>query len=318
MTLTPTEIPVEEAASAKESYEALLARLSRQSVHKRYECYRDIDWDAPENRLDPADPRWMLLPSDPLGATAWYRTRRPEERSRIGLYRVATFMKVGLQFENVLSQGLLRFALSRDERSPEQRYAYHELIEESHHSMMFAEFVRRTGFVINGLAGGWARLHQIVVELGERFPELFFVFVLGGEDPIDYAQRMALASRDDWHPLLKRMTQIHITEEARHLCFARSFLREHVPKLAPARRALLAVAAPGVLKLTTELMLRPSPELVREFDIPPDVVAEAFTYNPAYRDVTFASLKKVRTLMDDLGLVTQRTKKLWRAIGAAA
>lgn len=318
MTQMTTEIPVEEAVRARESYDALLARLSRQSVHKRYECYRDIDWDAPENRIDAGDPRWILLPTDPLGATAWYRRLPPAERARIGLYRVATFMKVGLQFENVLSQGLLRFALARDEHSPEQRYAYHELIEESHHSMMFAEFVRRTGFTIRGLDGGWARLHQVVVELGERFPELFFVFVLGGEDPIDYAQRMALAARDDWHPLVKRMTQIHITEEARHLCFARSFLREHVPKLSPARRALLAVAAPGVLRLTAELMLRASPELVREFSIPPDVVDEAFTYNPAYREVTFASLGKVRALMEELGLVTPRTRRLWRALGADA
>lgn len=318
MTLMTTEIPVEEAATGREPYEALLARLSRQSVLKRYECYRDIDWDAPENRVDPTDPRWALLPTDPLGATAWYRTRPAVERARIGLYRVATFMKVGLQFENVLSQGLLRFALARDEHSPEQRYAYHELIEESHHSMMFAEFLRRTGFTIAGVSSNWARFDRVVVELGARFPELFFVFVLGGEDPIDHAQRMALASRADWHPLVKRMTQIHITEEARHLCFARSFLREHVPKLSAARRAVLAVAAPGVLKLTTDLMLRPPPALIRQFAIPPDVVEEAFTYNPAYRVVTFDSLKKVRALMDELGLVTQKTKRLWRAVGAAA
>ena len=122
------EIPIEEAATARESYEALLARLSRQSVLKRYECYRDIDWDAPEFRVDPADPRWELPSTDPLGATAWYRAQSPALRARIGLYRVATFMKVGLQFENVLSQGLLRFALSKSEHSPEQRYAYHELI----------------------------------------------------------------------------------------------------------------------------------------------------------------------------------------------
>ncbi|HEX9103727.1 MAG TPA: diiron oxygenase, partial [Polyangia bacterium] len=250
--------------------------------------------------------------------TAWYRRQPPAERARIGLYRLATFMKVGLQFENVLSQGLLRFALSRSERSPEQRYAYHELIEESHHSMMFAEFVRRTGFDIAGLSRGWARLDRVVVALGARFPELFFVFVLGGEDPIDHAQRLALAARDDLHPLVKRMSQIHITEEARHLCFARSFLREHVPKLSPAKRALLAVAAPGVLRLTADLMLRPSPELVREFAIPPDVVAAAFTSNPAYRAATLESLGKVRELMDELGLVTPRTERLWRALGAAA
>jgi hypothetical protein len=317
-TATATEIPVEEAAAGRESYEALLARLSRQSVHKRYECYRDIDWDAPELRIDVSDPRWELPETDPLGGTAWYRALPAAERARLGLYRVATFMKVGLQFENVLSQGLLRFALSRPEQSPEQRYAYHELIEESHHSMMFAEFVRRTGFEIRGLSRGWLRLDRLVVSLGARFPELFFVFVLGGEDPIDHAQRLALAERDGLHPLVKRMSQIHITEEARHLCFARSFLREHVPKLSPRKRAVLAVAAPAILRLVAELMLRPSPSLVREFAIPPEVVEEAFTKNPAYRAMTFDSLTKVRELMDDLGLVTPMAARWWKAIGAAA
>jgi hypothetical protein len=142
--------------------------------------------------------------------------------------------------------------------------------------------------------------------------------VLGWEDPIDHAQRLALAERQGLHPLVKRMSQIHITEEARHLCFARSFLREHVPKLSPRKRALLAVAAPAVLRLTAELMLRPSPSLVREFAIPPAVVAEAFTDNAEYRALTYQSLAKVRALMDELGLVTPRTARWWRTIGAAA
>jgi hypothetical protein len=126
-----------------------------------------------------------------------------------------------------------------------------------------------------------------------------------------------LAERKDLHPLVKRMSQIHITEEARHLCFARAFLREHVPKLSPTKRAILSVAAPSVLRLMAALMLRPSPSLVREFSIPRDVV-ESFTHNTAYRALTLESLGKVRELMDDLGLVTTRTKRLWRALGAAA
>jgi hypothetical protein len=313
-----SEVPLEESRHGKESYEALLARLSRQSVTKRYECYRDIDWDAPDFRIDRADPRWQLLPSDPLGGSAWYQALPADERARLGLYRVATFMKVGLQFENVLSQGLLRFALSRPEQSLEQRYAYHEIIEESHHSMMFAEFVRRTGFQIRGLSRMWLRLDRFVIAMGDRFPELFFVFVLGGEDPIDHAQRITLAARDDLHPLLKRMTQIHITEEARHLCFARSYLREYVPRLSSRKRAVLSVAAPAVLRLMSELMLRPSPSLVREFQIPKAVVDEVFTQNADYRALTFASLTKVHELMDELGLITPRAARWWKTIGAAA
>jgi len=312
------DIPTEEARATRESYDALLMRLSRQSVHKRYEAYRDVDWEAPEMRVDAADPRWELPAADSLGGTAWYRALPAPERARLGLYRLATFMKVGLQFENALSRGLLAFALTRDERSPEQRYAYHELIEESHHSMMFAEFIRRTGLPVPGLRGIWARLGDHIARLGARFPELFFVFVLGGEDPIDHAQRLALAGERELHPLVKRISQIHITEEARHLCFARSFLREHVPRLSPPRRALLAVAAPAVLRMTAELMLRPSQSLVAEFANPPAVLDEAFRMNPAHRQATLASLGKVHALMRELGLVTPATAPLWRALGAAA
>ncbi|MDB4965097.1 MAG: hypothetical protein JWN44_786 [Myxococcales bacterium] len=311
-------VPVEEARVAKESYEALVMRLSRQSVTKRYEAFRDVDWESPDFGVDPLDPRWELTATDPLGATAWYRALPPETRSRLGLYRVATFMKVGVQFENILSQGLLKFAMGRPERAVEQRYAYHELIEESHHSMMFSEFVRRSGLEVAGLTGFWARLGERIASLGASFPELFFVFVLGGEDPIDHAQRLALASERQLHPLVKRISQIHITEEARHLCFARSFLRENVPKLSPRKRAILTLAAPAILRVTAELMLRPSPALIAEFAIPRATVEEAFERNPQYRQITMDSLVKVRQLMEELGLVNRLTAPLWRALGAAA
>jgi hypothetical protein len=311
------EIPDEEQRASREGYEALLARLSRQSVLKRYECYRDIDWDAPEMRISVDDPRWELKPEDPLGGTAWYRAQPAAERARIGLYRIATFMKVGVQFENVLSRGLLAFAASRADDSPERRYAYHELIEESHHSMMFTEFVKRAGFPLRGLRGRWLRVGDAVALLGRRFPELFFVFVLAGEDPIDHAQRLVLASGRELHPLLRRISQIHVTEEARHLCFARSFLREHVPQLSRARRAALALAAPAVLRVTAELMLRPPPHQVRALAIPPAVVAEAFTANAQHRQLVLTSLGKVRELMDELGLITLTTAPLWRSLGAA-
>ena len=69
--------------------------------------------------------------------------------------------------------------------------------------------------------------------LGRRFPELFFIFVLGGEDPIDHVQRETLRSERELHPLLERIMRIHVTEEARHLSFARHYLKREVPKLGP-------------------------------------------------------------------------------------
>src|SRR2546422_4690950 len=185
-------LPEEERTVRRaETYGDLLARLSRQSVVKHFDAYADIDWNAEEYRIDPEDPRWEVF-EDGLSSTAWYRDQPQGVRSRIGLHMVATFMKIGVQFESVLKRGLLDFAARLPNHSPEFRYVYHEVIEEAQHSLMFQEFVNRSGFDIPGLTGVSRVLSGRVPMLAKIFPELFFVFVLGGEDPIDHVQRQAL------------------------------------------------------------------------------------------------------------------------------
>src|SRR2546426_9239550 len=241
-------VPEEErAATRRESFAQLVSRLSHQSVVKHFDAYADIAWDTEEFHVDPLDARWELAEDDVLGSSAWYRDQPPAVRARLGLHLVAHFMKIGLQFEGVLKQGLLAFAASLPNRSPEFRYVYHEIIEEAQHALMFQEFVNRSGFDLRGLTGVHRFLAGRVPTLARVFPELFFVFVLGGEDPIDHVQRRALRRAQPVHPLLRRIMQIHVTEEARHLCFARHYLKEHVPHLGRARRAALALRAPVVL-----------------------------------------------------------------------
>src|SRR3989441_5737144 len=148
-------LPEEERIAA--TYQHLLRRLSHQSVVKHFDAYADIDWDADEHRIDPEDPRWEIGSDDVLGATAWYRAQPQATRARLGLHLIATKMKIGAQFENVLQRGLLEFALQLPNGAPEFRYVYHEVIEEGQHSLMFQEFVTRTGFDVPGL-GFWDRL----------------------------------------------------------------------------------------------------------------------------------------------------------------
>lgn len=309
----PDEEPV--AVPRRESYDDLVRRLSRQSVTKHFDAYASIDWDSPEMRIDADDPRWELAPDDGLGATAWYRAQPAGVRSRIGLHLYATFMKIGAQFENVLQRGLLEFALRLPNRSPEFRYAYHECIEEGQHSLMFQEFVNRAGFDIPGLSW-WHRIaSRRVVAHARRFPQLFFVFVLGGEDPIDHVQRTQLQSGRSIHPLLRRIMLIHVTEEARHLCFARHYLRTTVPGLGAPARTALAIGAPLILAQMAPLMMRPSAQIVRTYGIPADAIAEAYTKNPRQREHTLAALAKVRALCRDLGIVRPWSVPLWRAAG---
>jgi hypothetical protein len=314
----PPAIPEEERRESgrrAESFSALLQRLSHQSVVKHFDAYADVAWDSDEFRIDPEDPRWEWDGDDALGGTDWYRSQPQPVRARLGLHMIATFMKIGVQFEAVLKRGLLEYASRLPNGAPEFRYVYHEVIEEAQHSLMFQEFVNRTGFDIPGLAPFERMMSRFVVGLAPRFPEIFFIFVLGGEDPIDHVQRRAMRNGDGVHPLLRRIMQIHVTEEARHLCFAREFLRDRVPRLGFFGRARLAIGAPIVLSRMAALMMRPSADIIRTYGIPREVVAEAYTKNLRHRQETIEALRKVRALCEELGIVRPVTVPLWRALG---
>jgi hypothetical protein len=310
-----TDTIVLEEEQRADRFTELVKRLSHQSVVKHFDAYVDVPWDDPAYAIDPADPRWELSAEHPLGATEWYQNQPAEVRSRLGLHLVVTLMKAGLQFESILKRGLLEYAFLLPDGSPEFRYAYHEVIEEAQHSLMFQEFVNRSGLEAPGLTWDVKFSARRVVVMARRFPALFFVFVLGGEDPIDHVQRNALRDLDGLHPLLERIMRIHVTEEARHLSFARQYLRANVPGLSRGRRLQIAVRAPLILATMASVMMRPSRTIVRTYGIPKAVLAEAYGPGTRSRDEVRASLRKVRNLLGELGLISPLSRKLWRRFG---
>lgn len=305
----------EELAVGSDAFESLLGRLNDQSVRpgKHFDAYVDVPWD--EHPIDPADPRWELDRSDPLGATTWYQAQPQAVRAAIGLHLVASKMQVGYFFEGVLKRGLLEHAATLPAGSAELRYVYHEVIEEAQHSLMFQEFAGRAGYgtvpdVPRRARAGARR----VVALARVFPELFFIFVLGGEDPIDHMQRETLRNKDrDLHPLLERIMRIHVTEEARHLSFARHWLKRNVPGLDPVRRLVLSIGAPLILGEMGGLMMRPSPAIVRTYGIPEDALRQAYDDNPEWQESAAVAMRKVRVLCRDLGLMNPLSERLWKA-----
>ena len=314
----PTDSAVDDevvVSDADGRWHSLLERLNDLSVTRHFDAYADVAWDEPAYAVDVHDPRWELSLDDPLGGTEWYRSLPQPQRAQLGLEVVASNMKAGLQFESILKRGLLEWAMTLPNNSPEFRYAYHEVIEEAQHTLMFQEFVNRSGYDAPGLSRFDKISSRWIIGHGRRFPQLFFLFVLGGEDPIDYVQRRELRSDREIHPLLERIMRIHVTEEARHLSFARHYLKRTVPSLGRVRRARLAVRAPLILAAMAQLMLKPSSDLVRRHAIPADVVKAAFDDNPRHRAETIASLGKVRKLCEELGLVRRPFTVLWRRLG---
>jgi hypothetical protein len=316
MTKPPTALAdeVREQVTDRKSYLGVIDRLNKASVEKHWEAYADIPWDDPEFTVDRNDPRWILPSVDRLGSTHWYRSQPPEIQAQIGLWRVATAMKIGLQFENLLKRGLLNYAYRLPNGRPEFRYVYHETTEECHHGMMFQEFVNRTGFPIKGMPRALNALAQVAPWIPLVSTELFFVFVLGGEDPIDYVQRRTLKAGELRHPLAETIMKIHIAEEARHISFARHYLKHRVPKMGRVRKRILGVAAPIILGVMARIMLSPPGSMVRHFNIPRDVVREAYR-NPAAKEEIRNCVGKIRDLAAELDLLTPGNKLIWKALG---
>jgi hypothetical protein len=303
-------------APTADDFAVMVGRLNRLSVERHFDAYADIDWDDPGLTLDPADPRFELPGIDPLRHTDWYAAQPAEGRSGVACYRWAACMKTGWHFENLLQRGLLVHAFELPNGAPEFRYLHHEIIEESQHTLMFQEFVNRSGLPVRGMPRFLRRLAEwFVVPLARVFPTLFFLFVLGGEDPVDHLQRRVLSDpATTLHPLVERIMRIHTTEEARHLSFARKYLQRTVPELGRLRRLELALTAPVVLGIMARLMLQPTGDLVRHFGVPRDVVRAA-NRSRAGRQLLKDSVGKTRRLFRELGLITPTAKVLWVAAG---
>jgi len=305
---------ISHSVEATPELDTLVRRLSRQSVEKHFDAYVDVEWDVPEHAIDPTDPRWELLDFDPIAHTAWYQHQPPEIRSRLGLQRIAVTMRTGWEFENILQRGLLSHAFWMRNGSPEFRYVHHELIEESQHTMMFQEFVNRTGLPVQGHPRRVKLAAELfVVPLARVDPPLFFFFVLGGEDPIDHVQRRRLRTGIA-HPLLARIIRIHVTEEARHLSFARHHLREELAHLSRARRAMLSLSVPVLLGVMVRLMLAPPLGFARQNGIPAAVVREA-KRSKEHRALLCDSVAKIRRLCEEAGMMNGAARLAWRLAG---
>lgn len=304
-----------EPMSARIPHADLVHRLNRHSVQKHFDAYEDVDWDAPEHRIELDDPRFERPATHGLGATEWYRSLPQPTRAKIGLHLAVAQLRLGIDFESVLSRGLLELAFTSEPGSPELRYAYHEVIEECQHSLMFQELVVRSGLPSRGITGIERWGAKRVPALARTFPELFFLHVLGGEAPIDHQQKLELARKDEIHPLFRRVMQIHVTEEARHISFAKSYLRDRVPKLGARKMLSLRIQAPITLGVMARQMLEAPRWLLDLYGVPASVRHEAYRADRVHRAQMAEGLRPMRELCSETGIASPAFVPLWRAFG---
>ncbi len=295
-----------------QTYADRLRTLSEASVHQHFDAFLDIDWDHPDFAIDPTDERWILPEADVLGRHPWYQALPKEEQIRVGLYRQANVTKVGLQFEQILIAGLMNYAFRLPNGSPEFRYTTHEATEECHHTQMFQEFVNRSGQDVPGGSRFFRTVGPVLPMAARIVPFGFFYGVLAGEEPIDHVQKSILRAGDEMHPLLQRIMQIHVAEEARHIGFAHQYLQHKAPRLKRHERAVLSVAVPVIMRWLCDEILVPSRRARKDMGIPRRVVKDLYWDLPASRKVLRDLFGDVRMLAEETQMMNPVSRRVWK------
>ncbi|MBF9352748.1 diiron oxygenase [Mycobacteroides chelonae] len=294
-------------------YVQVLETLSHGSTNRNFDPFIDIDWDNSEYAVVPNDPRWVLPhKTDPLGRHPWYQAQPLEKQIEIGMWRQANVARVGLQFESLLIRGLIQFAFSVPNGSPEFRYLNHESIEECNHTLMFQEMVNRLGVDVPGMPRLIRWVSPFIPLTSTALPILFFVMVLGGEEPIDHSQKNVLREGDNLHPIMRRVMEIHVAEEARHISFAHEYLRKRVPQMNWFNRLVLSITTPIVMRAMLDLIMTPPRSFFRKFDMPKDLRKELFWNSPASRQSMSEVFSDVRMLCRQVGMMNPIAKITWR------
>lgn len=306
--MTATEVP-------QQSYEETLRILSEASVHQHFDAFKDIPWDDPAYAVDPQDERWIMPAEDTLGGSEWYQSLPKERQIQIGMYRMANIMKVGLQFEQVLISGIMVHLLGMENNRPEFRYSTHEATEECHHTQMFQEGVNRIGQPVTGGPGWFVKVAPYLPLAAGPLPSVFFFGVLAGEEPIDYLQKMLLRSGADLHPMVSRVMQIHVAEEARHISFAHEYLVQRSKEYGPVQRFALSLAMPIIMRTLCDVIMKPTKQMQKDLGIPKSVIRDLYWNSPKSEKLLRDTFGDVRALSDEMGLMNPVARRVWRALG---
>jgi P-aminobenzoate N-oxygenase AurF len=291
------------AKPAGPTREEFSERLLRGSVKKSYEPVVDIDWDAP------LDPDKFFLPPKTIslyGTRMWEKMTHAQ-RAELSRQEFVNTLSAGIWFENILNQALLRDMMHRDATARETHYKLTELGDETRHMVMFGRAIERVGG-----KPVRPRLYQrmIINALPLVFKgSLLWVAALIGEEIFDALQRQMM---DDpqLQPIVQRLMRIHVTEEARHIQFARDGVRRRVRDMPRINKVFMANINGLGGPFFRYLFTNPAP--YKRAGLPVRKARLAALTNPHYHETSVIGFAPLAAFLEEVGLMGPIARRLWK------
>ncbi|MFD4670790.1 diiron oxygenase [Lentzea sp. NPDC058450] len=278
-------------------------RLLKSSAEKFYDPEVDIDWSAPlVDGLFYIPEQRISLYGTPL-----YDTLSQEQRIELSKHELASIASVGLWFELLLMQMLVKVVYNTDPTSRHAQYALTEVADECRHSTMFARLVERIGCPPYGPRQHTHRLGKLLPTIG--YGPAMYGSILVAEEILDRLQREAM-NDETVQPLVRMVNRIHVLEEARHVRFAREELTRGMEALRgfekPYQKWLIAT----VSMMITRTIINPAVYASVGLD-----VREAHRQalgNPRFQETIRWSGERIMSFLGDAGLVGKPGMSAWR------
>ena len=290
-------------ATAAAGREEFAERLLKGSVKKSYAPVVDIDWAAPP------DPDKFFLPPKTCslyGTRIWDEMPR-EQRIELSRQELVNTLSAGIWFENMLNQALLRKMIHQDPTARATHYALTELGDETRHMVMFGKAIERVG-----AKPMQPRLYQrmIINALPLAFRDsLLWMAALIGEEIFDSLQRQMMDD-PDLQPMVQRLMRIHVTEEARHIQFARDGLRKRAPHMRRINKLWVANINGIGGVFFQYLFTNPTP--YRRVGLDPREARRAARRSPHRHEVQIAGFAPLAAFLEEVGLMGRIARRMWK------
>src|SRR4051812_18420622 len=281
----------------------LSSRLLGSAAKTSYDPVVDIDWSAPiPAGLYGLSPEWSTLYGTPL----WDRLSE-EQRVTLTVHEYCSISGVGIWFECLLMQLLLRDIYGDAPAQPHVQWAPTEIADECRHSVMFARTAEKFG----------APSYQppsSILRLGKLFAAKMdgpaaYAAILVAEEILDIFQR-DLMKDERVQPLTRATSQIHVVEEARHMRFAREEIARRTPELSrrQLRRHRSVVAA--VAAIVVDNLVQPG--VYTSVGLDPQEAKAAARTNEQYAAKLREAASGLVGFLRGAGLIGGPSELLWR------
>jgi P-aminobenzoate N-oxygenase AurF len=278
-------------------------RLLASSARQSFDPLTEIDWDAPlAGDMFFASERRVSLYGTPL----WDQMSRGQ-RIELSRHEVASVASVGIWFELILMQMLVRYLYDHDPTTRHVQFGLTEIADECRHSVMFGRLIEKLGCPAYGVRRRYHEVGRLVKTVSTTPHSLAVILV--AEEILDALQREIIKD-ETVQPLMRHVCRIHVIEEARHVSYAQDELERQWGTLSAPRRAQVRLnIAYSALMISKQLI---HPGCYAAAGLSPRAASSAVRTNPYWHEtLAWAATKAVR-FFEHLQVIDPLTRPIWR------